>query len=85
MILKIKIRSNINFNSDNLVLKAYQLFNENKFSESLEKLLAAENYFNGHLTNPTNVKSAAAFFNLKDLIISALMKPNKPANVLSEP
>ena len=51
--------------SDNLVMQAYELFNENKFDESLEKLLTAEKYFNGHLTNPTNVNSAAAFFNLK--------------------
>ncbi len=46
-------------------MQAYELFNENKFDESLEKLLTAEKYFNGHLTNPTNVNSAAAFFNLK--------------------
>ncbi len=54
-----------NIESDGLVSEAYELFNENKFDESLEKLLAAEKSFNGHLTNPTNVNSAAAFFNLK--------------------
>ena len=48
-----------------LVMEAYELFNENKFSQSLEKLLVAEKYFNGHLSNPTNVNSTAAFFNLK--------------------
>ena len=48
-----------------LVTEAYKLFNKNKFNESLEKLFVAEKYFNGHLTNPTNVNFAAAFFNLK--------------------
>ena len=51
--------------SAGLVMKAYELFNENKYNESLDILLKAEKYFNGHLSNPTNVNSAAAFFNLK--------------------
>ena len=64
-IIEDQIRKNITIDSDNLVTEAYELFNKNKFNESLEKLFVAEKYFNGHLTNPTNVNFAAAFFNLK--------------------
>ena len=60
-----QILKSITIDSDNLVIEAYELFNKNKFNESLEKLFVAEKYFNGHLTNPTNVNFAAAFFNLK--------------------
>jgi len=51
--------------SDNIVTEAYDLFKSNMYIESLNKLLAAEKYFNGHLSKPTNSALAAAFFNLK--------------------
>jgi glycosyltransferase involved in cell wall biosynthesis/Tfp pilus assembly protein PilF len=53
------------FNSDGLVMEAYELFNSKKFEESLNKLIEAEKFFNGHLSNPAYAGLAAAFYNLK--------------------
>jgi len=51
--------------SDSIITEAYDLFKSNKYFESLNKLLSAEKYFNGHLSKPTNAAFASAFFNLK--------------------
>ncbi len=51
--------------ADNLINEAYEMFNENRFIESLDKLSQAEKIFNGQLTNPPDIEFAASFYNMK--------------------
>ena len=48
-----------------LINEAYEMFNEKKFEESLNKLIKAESMFNGHLTKPKDPEFAASFYNFK--------------------
>ncbi len=51
--------------ADELINEAFEMFNEKRFTEALDKLSQAEKIFNGHLSNPDDKEFAASFYNMK--------------------
>lgn len=51
--------------ADKLINEAYEMFNDKRFAEALDKLSQVENIFNGQLSNPADIEFAASFYNMK--------------------